>query len=53
MFVWATEPMLGCMHATLTPPLLAAGILCGFAYLYMRPFIRRGLGSAQRWGCVL
>lgn len=28
--------------------LLPAGALCLFAYLYMRPFVRRGLGSAGR-----
>jgi hypothetical protein len=28
----------------------AAGALCCFAYLYMRPFVRRGLGSAHRYG---
>jgi hypothetical protein len=27
---------------------LHAGALCLFAYLYMRPFVRRGLGSAGR-----
>lgn len=25
------------------------GALCLFAYLYLRPFVRRGLGSARRW----
>lgn len=28
---------------------LTAGVLVAFAYLYMRPFVRRGLGSAHRY----
>jgi hypothetical protein len=39
-----------CMHVC-----LHAGALCLFAYLYMRPFVRRGLGSAGRcadWGSL-
>lgn len=36
------------MYTTQLCHVAAAGVLVAFAYLYMRPFVRRGLGSAHR-----
>ena len=37
-----------CRHLTLPTCRRLAGATCLFAYLYLRPLIRRGLGSASR-----